>query len=580
MPYHPHHRRRTLVTTFVACGIVAFASKGAHAQYIARKLTVNGFPQSAVAVSGNRAVGTFGSSFTRLREDAMLWDIRTGVPTFPESPINSSFNQISGDWVVESQFDFSVIQVTSNRSYVAKNLLNGQTYNLGTSASANNSQGFTAVTPDMRENWAFSNTRTRAIFIGPYDIYGSRAVNLTTGQVYDFSWGTSDPFTYIPRQIIDISGGRTLVNATATGYGFLNLTTGAITDITTGLSSVAGMSGNYIAGIQSGSGAAAIYEIAANTMRTLGTLSGVSGVSVSGIGANQTIGNGTSSGQQVGLLWNNATGAATNLHAFLPAGYVSSTTLDIDKNFADGPILLNATTSGGVTDQVVLRRVIDSAFVGIGADETATFENDYTQTGGVVSNGGTIQWTNPPRSWVLLGGLLTGTGILNGGVLNTGGGTLSGGLSSGGSGSGGSGGGFSGSGGAGSGIGAFSATGGYTQGGASVLLVTIGGASSFDTFTFDGTANLGGIVQFDLMDGFTPTAGQQFTFFFAPNLVGTWDSIVSNRGSWDVIYNGNSATATYLGGVAAAAPEPGTVGLLAIIGLPIAAGLIRRSNRR
>ncbi|MES2462340.1 MAG: hypothetical protein V4671_17265, partial [Armatimonadota bacterium] len=62
------------IITFLSLAALTTLAPAAQAQYIARKLDTTGFPQTTVGISGNRAVGTFGSSGTRLREDAMLWD--------------------------------------------------------------------------------------------------------------------------------------------------------------------------------------------------------------------------------------------------------------------------------------------------------------------------------------------------------------------------------------------------------------------------------------------------------------------------------------------------------------------------
>lgn len=563
---------RTLITTGMTLAF-GLTTGTANAQFIARKLVTNGARQEAVAVSGNRAVGTFGSSNVRLREDAMLWDIRDGVPTFPEFPMNSAYRQISGDWVIRSHIDFSIIQVTSNTSFIAKNLVTAATVDLGISASANNSQTYVSVSPNLRENWAFTNTDQRAIAFGPYNMYSSRAINLTTGEQFSFSWNVNgDPFTYINRKIVDVSGGQALVNATATGFGFLDLPSGAITDINTGLDyfSVVGMSGNYIAGTDAITHQAALYDTAAGITRTLGAMAGLSVTGPVGIGANQTIGNGYTSGNQNGraLLWDNATGAATNLHGFLPSGYAVSSAVSIDKSFADGPVLVNATKTTGETDQYALRR-LSGALNGISSDEIATFEEDHTQTDGIVANAGTIRWTNPPHTWNLQGGLLTGTGFLGGSVNNTGG-TLSGGMlgsggGSGGSGGSGGGGGFGGGSGGGSGIGSFTAGGGYFQGANGILLVTFGSPIAFDTFTFGGSASLSGLLEVTLLDGFTPTLGQTFRFFNAPNTTGAWDRIFSPGSFWDVNYDTEGATLVYRGiAGASAAPEPTTLSLLAL----------------
>lgn len=522
---------------------------GAHAQYIARKLTYTGWPQSATSVSGNRAVGTFGyQAGVRHREDAMLWDVRVGTPSFPELPTNLSYEQISGDWVLQSQFDFTIIQTTSNRYYSAKNLTTGQTYNLGVSASASNSALYTSVVPNLREGWAFTNTDQRGLALGYYNTYSSSAINLATGQTYSYTWGPL--FSSFPRQIVDISGTNALVNLTATGFGFLDLPTGAITNLTTDLASVQGMSGNWIVGSRTGTGAVAVYEIASATTRNLATIG--TGASAVMVGANQTVGTTTLGGSSKAVFWDNATGAATNLHSYLPSGYTSSAGVAIDKNFADGPLLVAANGSSG-EERFALRR-FGGSLVEVDTPELATFSGDHTQTGGAVINRGTIQWTNPSGIYYLNGGSLTSTGSILGGISN-GGGTLSG------------------------GGGAFSASGGYSQGAGGSLLLSIGGGGSFDSYTFGGGASLAGDLVIALTGGFTPTLGQTFTFFAAPNTVGAWDRVVSPGYLWEIVYTTAGASATFRGPLSggSAAPEPTTLALALSALCPL---LLRARTRR
>ena len=541
------------------------------AQYIAHKLSFTGSPQTANAVSGNRVVGTFGASGTRNRDDAMLWDATGGGPTFPDG--YQSYTQISGDWVLRGYFDYTIVQTTSNTSHSVKNLVTGQVIGLGTSASGANSSTYTAVSPNLRENWAFTNTTVRNVNqFGYFNTYGSDAVNVATGQTYSFAWGGY--FSSFQRQILDISGGRALVNATGTGYGFLDLPTGVVTDITTSLSSVAGMSGNFIAG-NTATGVASVYDISAGSTRNLGTLAGLTGGQIQMVGVNQTLGNAQQGANNHAVLWDNASGAETDLHSFLPIGYTASTAVGIDKNFADGSVLVRG-TKASQTDTIVLRRFSGNAII-VGVDDQATFTDDYTQNTGDVVNDGTIRFINPNGIYNLRGGTLTG-GIILGGVSN-GGGILSGGSSGGAGGGGGMGGG---SGGAGGGIGAFSASGGYGQSGGGTLLLNIGGPSVFDTFSFGGSANLGGILQIALNNGYTPTLGQSFQFFAAPNITGTWNQVNSPGYLWDLSYSNNSVTAVYRGTTnetpaPSAAPEPSALALL--LGAVPCAVFYRRRRR-
>lgn len=552
---NPWHERPIFLKRILPIALISlFSVSQSHAQYISHKLGFTGSPQTANAVSGNRVVGTFGSSNTRNRDDAMLWDATQGGPTFPDG--YQSYTQISGDWVLRGYFDYTIVQTTSNTSHSVKNLVTGQVIGLGTSAAGANSSTYTSVSPNLRENWAFTNTTVRNVNqFGYYNTYSSGAVNVATGQSYSFSWGPT--FSSFPRQILDISGGRALVNLTATGFGFLDLPTGTVTSITTGLSSVAGMSGNFIAGTTA-TGAAAVYDISTGSTRNLGTLAGLTGAKATMVGVNQTLGNAQQGANNHAILWENANGVETDLHAFLPIGYTASTAVGIDKNFADGSVLVRG-MAGAQTDTLVLRRFGGDAVI-VGVDDQATFTSDYTQNTGDVVNDGTIRFTNPSGIYNLRGGTLTG-GILLGGI-NNGGGILSGGGSGGGAGGGGGTGG-----GAGGGIGALSASGGYSQSGAGTLLLNIGGPSVFDTFSFGGPVSLGGVLQIALSSSFTPGIGQGFQFFAAPNIVGTWDRVVSPGSLWDLTYSNNSVTAIYRGTSSdtpapGAAPEPSALALL------------------
>ena len=107
--------------------------------------------------------------------------------------------------------------------------------------------------------------------------------------------------------------------------------------------------------------------------------------------------------------------------------------------------------------------------------------------------------------------------------------------------------------------------------------MSIGGASSFDTFTFGGTATLGGVLEISLLNGYVPNDRQEFAFFAAPNTVGAWDSIYSPGHNWTVRYNPGGATLIYNG--VTAVPEAGTGGLLATSGLVGLLGLVRRIRR-
>ncbi len=88
------------------------------------------------------------------------------------------------------------------------------------------------------------------------------------------------------------------------------------------------------------------------------------------------------------------------------------------------------------------------------------------------------------------------------------------------------------------------------------------------------------MLEIALTDGFTPTLGQNFTFFTSSSLTGAWDRVTSPNNLWEVTYNANSATATYRGTVlaGAAAPEPSSLALLSFSALGFIT-IVRRKNK-
>ena len=548
--------------------VAALTAPEANAQYIARKLQRESYLQSANGISGDTVVGTYGAQYgVRHRYDGIFWDATTGAPTY-EMDGSTSFLDISNNWVIEDGTSWSIYSGYSPHS--VRNLVTGESYSLGYGAWSQSS-GHSAVTTGLRGDWAWGNQTHYAM--GPYAyyyIYGSNLVNLTTGEVKGYSW-SSGAFSYYKVDFVDVSEGKILQNYYGT-YSLRDIATDAETALNTGLSGIVGMSGTKIAG--STASGAGLYDYATNQAVTL-SKSGMTSTAMKQIGVGESVGSGVNAvtNQQNALRWDNTTGAVTNLQNYLGAGYTSSSIINLDKANANGSILLSAEHAGG-TDYIALRK-FSGEIVGIGEDEIATFEDDFNQTDGIVVNQGTIQWTNPPHGWNLQNGLLTGTGNFYGSLSNTGGGTLSGG-GAGGSGSGGSGGGgFGGNNGAGSGIGNFTGSGSYTQGGTGTLLVTIGGPTAFDTFSFGGTATLGGILEITLLDGYTPNNLQQFQFFSAPNTVGTWDSIYSPGHNWTVKYTDTGATLVYHG---VTVPEGNSIGLALLGLLPLGVFAVRRKR--
>lgn len=563
-----------IAVSLVSISLVAALAAPANAQYIARKLERASYLINATGISGNRVVGGFDAQYgVRNRYDGVVWDVNTGAASYGSDGA-TMYKDISGDFALRDGGAFSIYG--SYNPLLAQSLADGTAYSLSYSAGSYYGGGYSNGNAGIRGDWAWGNQQNHVFgSYAYYDVYGSRVVNLKTGETKDYSW-YNYPFSYSNRQFVDVSNGKILQNYYGT-YSLRDIDTDVETSLTTGLSSISGMSGTKIAG-DTASGAG-LYDYATNMTTTL-SKAGLTSTTMKQIGVGQSVGNGTNSAtnQQNALRWDNTTGAVTNLHDLIKsAGYTSSSVINVDKQYEGGGILLSADRASG-TDYIALRQFTGTV-VGVGEGEIATFIDDYTQTGGVIINEGTIQWTNPPHWWNLQNGLLTGSGYFYGNINNNGG-TLSGGGAGGGTGGGtGGGGGFGGDGGGGSGIGAFTSTGGYMQSGAGTLLVSIGGATAFDTFTFGGTATLGGILEISLLNGYVPNYRQEFAFFSAPNTVGTWESIYSPGHDWEVRYESNGATLIYNGIGPVAVPESGTAGLLASGGLVTLIGLIRRSRR-
>jgi hypothetical protein len=198
-----------------------------------------------------------------------------------------------------------------------------------------------------------------------------------------------------------------------------------------------------------------------------------------------------------------------------------------------------------------------SSAMSLGAGDT------LNQTGGSTTVNGTLNATNG-TSLNIAGGTLGGTGTINftgdGGILNNTGGTVSPGASP----------------------GTLTVNGSYAQGAGGTLLVELGGTGvgQFDLLDISGAASLDGLLFVSLFGGFVPTVGQTFTIMEFGSRSGAFTGVSSlNTGfTYSVSYSPTAATLRVetAGQVATAAPEPGTIALLALAGLPIAGAAIRR----
>jgi hypothetical protein len=110
----------------------------------------------------------------------------------------------------------------------------------------------------------------------------------------------------------------------------------------------------------------------------------------------------------------------------------------------------------------------------------------------------------------------------------------------------------------------------YTQAQYATLMIQIAGTSTgdFSVLNVLGTANLNGVLDPVLLNGFVPTIGQTFTFLNYASLTGEFARIqrqIFDNGmlQWSVIYEANHAILT----VEQHVPDQGTTFLLLTLGL-------------
>lgn len=148
--------------------------------------------------------------------------------------------------------------------------------------------------------------------------------------------------------------------------------------------------------------------------------------------------------------------------------------------------------------------------------------SNLTQTAGStrVASGATLQFG---AAMALQGGTLRGAGAISGGVNNTAGRVQPG---------------------ESAGLLAMSAA--YTQGAGGTLDIDLGGTTpitEYDRLSVGGAATLGGELRINLVNGFIPSAGQQFTVLTASNITGTFATI-SGPGTYSASYTPTSVIVT------------------------------------
>ncbi|MCK4342739.1 MAG: PKD domain-containing protein [Phycisphaerae bacterium] len=147
-----------------------------------------------------------------------------------------------------------------------------------------------------------------------------------------------------------------------------------------------------------------------------------------------------------------------------------------------------------------------------------------TLDGGTVTIGSGPAETTPDRTRVYSDGTLAGSGTLTGNVVSDG--TAAPGGST----------------------GILTLVGGFTQSALGVLSIEIGGTtpgSEYDILDVTGTASLDGQLDVELINGFVPEVGQQFTILTAGSVTGEFLT-VTGQGCFSVTYNTNDVTLTAL----------------------------------
>jgi hypothetical protein len=330
-------------------------------------------------------------------------------------------------------------------------------------------------------------------------------------------------------------------------------------------------------GIAANSGATGTYTLSAGTLSTVGETVGISGFGT----FVQTGGSNTLAPLPPTLF----TGARSELDIASSAGSTGSYTLSGgiltaprayvggSSSAAGGTGLLVVSGAGQLnvtgmlqvfnTGQVQISQTTGSATVGTVASagiltvtqgSDLTDDGSFTETGGVTQIDGLLTLNNSGQ-FNLNAGTLKGTGTISGPVFNIGG-TVAPGDSP----------------------GQLTIAGNYSQSSTGLFDVLLGGytpGTQFSQLIVEGSANLGGTIEVDLINGFVPSIGDKFTFLIAAGgITGDFTGFASNNPGFTYTVDYGSGNIVEI--TVASVPEPVSLCVLLLGGV----GLIGRRRRR
>ncbi len=283
------------------------------------------------------------------------------------------------------------------------------------------------------------------------------------------------------------------------------------------------------------------------------------------------------------IFYNNLGATLLNSGTYTPAFTVGSITIDNGASLINYGTLTNdssltETHAAVLNNYGAFTNSGGSVSVGTGSTLNNFAGSSFVQTSGITTVDGTISSVPAVQ---FQGGSLIGTGSINGNVNNTDafvspGDQLSGVFSSNGT------------------IataGTLTINGNYTQGSSGALGIFLAGDGELNLLDVSGLATLDGYVDFLAVNGFTPTAGDDFTFLDFGSLSGAFAGV--NFLGWncptgdtcDLVYGANSVSLDILGpssssgGGSTNAPEPSSILLLGIALLALGVAACSRRRR-